>query len=116
MPLCILQFENGQLYGNTNDWRVRGDDFANVDQIYTDLNRKALKDFQKLHGYFSPKNNDVVLDFGCGSGETTAGMAKGLLVHEKPQMVSYKKLSSAIDCSFLGVNFLKYSSGQETCL
>ena len=25
-------------------------------------------------------------------------------------------ISSAIDCSFLGVNFLKYSSGQETCL
>jgi len=115
------QFENGQLYGNTNDWRVRGDDFANVDQIYTDLNRKALKDFQKLHGYFSPKNNDVVLDFGCGSGETTAGMAKGQLVHEKPQMVlgldiSQRKVSSCQE-SFSEVpnlSFERFNANNET--
>ena len=83
----VFQFENGRLYGNTNDYAVRGDDFENVDAIYTDLNKRALKDFHKLHGYFSPKNEAVVLDFGCGSGETTAGMARGELVHERPHTV-----------------------------
>lgn len=79
------QFENGRLYGM--DTVLNSDEYKSVSHIYQKLNVRALKDFHKLHGYFSPNNNDVILDFGCGDGETTVGMAKGQLLHEQPKQV-----------------------------
>lgn len=79
------QFENGRLYGN--ETVHNSDEYKSISDVYQKLNMRALKDFHKLHGYFSPNNNDVILDFGCGDGETTAGMANGQLVHEQPKQV-----------------------------
>jgi len=79
------QFENGRLYGNETVHNT--DEYKSMSHVYQKLNMRALKDFHKLHGYFSPINNDVILDFGCGDGQTTAGMAQGELVHEQPRKV-----------------------------
>ena len=74
------------------DQAITTDDYKSFNAANKRINERALKDFHKLHGYFSPNNCDVILDFGCGTGETTAGMARGELVHEKPSQVFEKKI------------------------
>lgn len=88
------QFENGRLYGV--DTVLNSDEYKSVSHVYQKLNQRALKDFHKLHGFFSPNNNDVIVDFGCGDGETTVGMAKGQLVHERPGQVIGMDVSDAV--------------------
>jgi len=95
--VMVGQFENGRLYGMEST--VLNSEHESVRHVYQQLNARALKDFHKLHGFFSPNNNDVIIDFGCGAGgETTLGMAKGQLLHEQPKQVIGLDISqNAID-------------------
>ena len=64
------------------------DEHSFVVNVYARINKKSLKDFQKVEGFFSPNKKDVVIDFGCGTGKTTVAMAKGEFVSEKSYHVT----------------------------
>ena len=55
------------------------------------INTSAVNDFIKVHPRLGAK--DSVLDFGCGTGETTAAIAQGQLGElGKPSKVSKESL------------------------
>ena len=62
------------------------------------INTAAVNDFIKVHPSLGVK--DSVLDFGCGTGETTAAIAQGQLGNlGQPSKVISNKLRNSSDLS-----------------
>jgi cyclopropane fatty-acyl-phospholipid synthase-like methyltransferase len=51
--------------------------YSKSNQAHYVINTSAVNDFTKVHPQLG--ENDHLLDFGCGTGETTVAMAEGIL-------------------------------------
>ena len=51
--------------------------YSKSNQAHYLINTTAVDEFTKVHKPL--EENDSLLDFGCGTGETTVAMAKGIL-------------------------------------
>ena len=60
---------------------IKPEAYQNVNQAHQAINKRVLADYIQFYGDDAVLNGDsaVVVDFGCGTGETTSGMASGVL-------------------------------------
>ena len=68
-----------KLLSSTSMKFVTPSQYTKSNQAHFVINTKAANDFTKVHAALGP--NDKVLDFGCGTGETTVAIAQGSLGH-----------------------------------